>query len=112
MFNLGRLAGARGDRRRQEELWRRAIAVRPDFVRGHYLLAKLLMDSGGDLDEAETLVRQGLARDRDHASGPLGYLVLADILNRLDRGVEAREALGRAREIQSGASNGATATRG
>ena len=72
MFNLGRLYGARGDRVRQEELWRAAIAARPDFARGYLLLAKLLMDTGGDLGEAERLAREGLERDTGGATGPLG----------------------------------------
>jgi arylsulfatase A-like enzyme/predicted Zn-dependent protease len=101
LFNLGRLAGARGDRARQRELWEAALAANPDFVRGYYYLAKLLMDTGGDLGRAERLTRDGLARDRDHVVGPLGYYLLADLLHRAGRGREAAEALGRARAIEA-----------
>jgi len=102
LFNLGRLAGARGDRARQSELWEAALAANPDFVRGYYYLAKLLMDSGGDLGRAEALTREGLARDREHVAGPLGYFLLADLLHRAGRTREAAAAVERAREIAAG----------
>jgi arylsulfatase A-like enzyme/Tfp pilus assembly protein PilF len=99
LFNLGTLLGARGDRRRQAELWQAAIDAKPDFVRGYYFLAKLLMDTGGDLARAEELTREGLARDERHVAGPLGYFLLADLLNRRGRPREADDALRRAREL-------------
>jgi len=101
LFNLGRLAGARGDRARQQELWEAALAANPDFVRGYYYLAKLLMDAGGDLARAEALTRDGLARDAEHAAGPLGYYLLADLLHRSGRSREAEAAVARAREIEA-----------
>jgi tetratricopeptide (TPR) repeat protein len=110
LFNLGRLAGATGDRARQEALWRDAIEAHPDFTRGRYLLAKLLMDTGGDLAEAERLVRDGLAGDPENAAGPLGYFLLADILNRSDRPAEAAAALATGREIQTRSAPGARAS--
>jgi choline-sulfatase len=112
LFNLGRLVGARGERARQAELWQAAIDANPDFVRGHYYLAKLLMDTGGDLARAEALTRQGLARDEAHVVGPLGYYLLADLLNRTGRPQEAREAVRRARELdRSAARESAAATK-
>ena len=102
MFNLGRLLGARGERERQIALWQQAIDVHPEFVRGRYYLAKLLMDTGGDLARAEALVRDGLAHDPEQISGPLGYFLLADILNRQGRTAEAEAALDTGRRIQSG----------
>jgi arylsulfatase A-like enzyme/Tfp pilus assembly protein PilF len=101
LFNLGRLVGAQGQLDRQQELWQAAIDANPDFVRGHYLLAKLMMDRGQDLGTAEELVRLGIARDPSHEVGPLGYYVLADILNRTGRSVEAREAVAAGRRIQA-----------
>lgn len=102
LFNLGRLYGRMGDIDRQVELYEAALAANPDFVRGYLLLAKLLMDTGRDLGRAEELAREGIARDPDHESGPLGWYVLADILNRQGRRSEAQEAVGRGREIERG----------
>ncbi len=99
-FNLGRLFGRTGEPARQEELFEAAIRSNPDFVRGYFYLAKLLMDQGEDLARAERLTRDGLARDADGAqAGPLGFFLLADILNRTARPREAAEALARARAI-------------
>lgn len=99
-FNLGRLVGRRGDVARQQELYEAAIASNADFIRGYYFLAKLLMDRGGDLRRAEKLTREGLARDPEHHAGPLGYYLLADILNRTHRPAEARQAVEKGREIE------------
>ena len=101
LFNLGRLLGLEGDVVEQEELWLAAVNANPEFIEGHYLLAKLLMDQGGDLERAEELVRAGLEQDETHQAGALGYFVLADILSRLGRTGEAMEALRSGREIQA-----------
>jgi len=99
-FNLGRLMGRRGDFARQQELYEAAVVSNPDFIRGYYYLAKLLMDRGGDLARAEELTREGLARDPEFHAGPLGYYLLADVLNRTRRPAEAREAVEKGREIE------------
>jgi arylsulfatase A-like enzyme/Tfp pilus assembly protein PilF len=101
LFNLGRLVGHLGDRNRQRELWQSAIEAKPSFVQGYYHLAKLEMDSGGDLARAEELVRTGIELDPGHGEGPLGYYVLADILNRMGRTTEAGQAVAMGRRIQS-----------
>ena len=98
-FNLGRLYGSRGQPDQQQAMWEAAIASNPDFARGYYYLAKMLMDRG-DLARAEELARTGIARDTTHQGGPLGYFVLADLLNRQGRAADAQEALARGREIQ------------
>jgi protein O-GlcNAc transferase len=100
-FNLGRLYGGMGDSGRQVEMWEAAIASNPDFARGYFYLAKLLMDQGDDLARAEDLTRQGLAVDPKHRSGPLGYFLLADILNRTGRQQEANQALAEGQRIQT-----------
>ncbi len=99
-FNLGRLYGRLGRPEDHLKMWRAAIRSNPEFVLGYHHLAKLHMDRGDDLDRAETLVREGLRRDPDGASGPFGYFVLADILNRLGRLGEAREAVESGRRLQ------------
>jgi arylsulfatase A-like enzyme/tetratricopeptide (TPR) repeat protein len=100
-FNLGRLLGHLGHVDRQQELWEAAIEANPTFVQGHYHLSKLLMDRGADLAWAEELVRRGIEMDPDHEEGPLGYYVLADILNRTGRPAEAREAVAAGQRIQA-----------
>jgi arylsulfatase A-like enzyme/tetratricopeptide (TPR) repeat protein len=100
-FNLGEIYASMGDIDRARELWEASIASNPDFVQGRYYLAKLLMDTGGDLALAEELVRKGIELDPKHEEGPLGYYVLADLLNRTGRSAEARDAVFRGREIQA-----------
>ena len=99
-FNLGRLLGSRGNVERQRELWAAALEANPDFARGYFMLAKLVMDTGGDLGQAEGLAREGLARDPDNVAGPLGFYVLADILNRQGRRAEAELAARQGRQIE------------
>ena len=101
-FNLGRLYGQRGDVDRQQAMWEAAIESNPDFARGYYYLAKLLMDRGEDLARAEELARTGIEKDTNHQGGPLGYFVLADLLNRRGRQAEAQEALAKGRALQGG----------
>ncbi len=100
-FNLGRLLGYLGQGDRQQELWEASIESNHDFVQGYYYLSKLIMDRGGDLERAERLVRTGIEKDPDHSEGPLGYYVLADILNRMGRTAEAREAVAIGQRIQT-----------
>jgi arylsulfatase A-like enzyme/tetratricopeptide (TPR) repeat protein len=101
LFNLGRLVGGLGQVDRQRDLWETAIDSNPNFVQGYYYLAKLLMDQGQDLARAEELVRLGISKDPRHEAGPLGYYVLADILNRTGRTAEATEAVAAGRRIQA-----------
>jgi tetratricopeptide (TPR) repeat protein len=100
-FNLGRLLGQLGQVDRQQELWEASIESNPEFVQGYYYLSKLLMDRGDDLNRAEELVRTGIEKDPEHEEGPLGYYVLADILNRTGRMSEAGQAVAAGRRIQA-----------
>ena len=101
-FNLGKLYASMGDVDRARDQWQGSIESNPDFVQGRFYLAKLLMDTGGDLARAEELVREGLELDPKHEEGPLGYYVLADLLNRTGRPAEARAAVATGREIEAG----------
>ena len=98
-FNLGRLYGRLGRPGDQIEAYRDAVAAAPDFVRGYFQLAKALMDDGSDLTEAEAIARRGLELAPAGEDGALGYFVLADILNRLGRPREERQALARGQEL-------------
>jgi len=100
-FNLGRLVGYLGQVDRQQELWEASVESNPRFVQGYYYLSKLLMDRGGDLERAEELARLGIENDPDHEEGPLGYYILADILNRTGRAAEARDAVASGQRIQA-----------
>jgi arylsulfatase A-like enzyme/Tfp pilus assembly protein PilF len=100
-FNLGRLLGHLGQMDRQQALWEASIESNSEFVQGYFYLSKLLMDRGGDLGRAEELVRTGIEKDPKHEEGPLGYYVLADILNRTGRTAEAGEAVASGRRIQA-----------
>ncbi len=101
LFNLGRLLGPQGHIDRQQTLWEEAIRCNPGFVQGHYHLAKLMMDRGQDLERAEELVRVGISKDPETNEGPLGYYLLADLLNRRGKHAEAKDALARGRQIQA-----------
>jgi len=98
-FNLGRLYGRLGRPRDEIEAYRAAVDAAPDFARGYFHLAKALMDTGSDLAEAEAVARRGLGLEPVGEDGALGYFVLADILNRLGRPGEERQALARGREL-------------
>ncbi|HQQ75803.1 MAG TPA: sulfatase-like hydrolase/transferase [Thermoanaerobaculia bacterium] len=99
-FNLGRLHAAMGDVERARQSWEAFLRSNPGSVQGRYYFAKLLMDTGGDLVRAENLAREGIALDPGHAEGPLGYYVLADLLNRRGRAAEARAAAATGRRIE------------
>lgn len=99
-FNLGRLYGEKGDVAGQQASWEAAVRSNPGFAAGYLYLGKLLMDRG-ELARAEELTRLGLRKDPSHATGPLGYYVLADILNRTGRRAEALRALQVAESIKS-----------
>lgn len=101
-FNLGRLYGRQGRADLQIEAYRGAVEAAPDFTVGYFHLAKALMDHGRDLEEAETFVRRGLESEPEGRDGALGYFVLADILNRLGRAAEERQALARGQELLAG----------
>jgi hypothetical protein len=60
-----------------------------------------MMDRGQDLERAEELVRLGISKDPETQEGPLGYYLLADLLNRRGKQAEAQEALARGRQIQA-----------
>ena len=102
-FNLGRLYGRLNRPEDQIEAYRDAVEAAPDFVRGYFQLAKALMDLDLDLDldltEAEAIARRGLELAPAGEDGALGYFVLADILNRLGRPGEERQALARGQEL-------------
>ena len=101
-FNLARLEGAQGNGARERELLAQAIESRPDFAIGHFFLGKALM-ADDQLERAEEVTRTGLELTNEN---PLGWAVLADILNRTGERAEADRALARVRELQAAKSGG------
>ena len=110
-FNLGRLYARMGDRAGAEGLLAAALESDPDLVQAYHHLGKLLMERG-ELARAEELVRAGLARDPDGRAGPLGWYVLADLLNRTGRPAEAAEAARRGRALEAAARDRRAAAEG
>ena len=102
-FNLGRLHLSQGKTAEGLAQLRAALESNPEFAVGHFFLGKALMDQGQDLEAAEHWTRKGLALDADEA---LGWMVLADVLNRQGRTEEANQAVARGRSIAAQKSNG------
>jgi tetratricopeptide (TPR) repeat protein len=99
---LGKLYEHLGDHASQEQSFRRAVEINPQFAEGYFYLAKLYLDQNRELEQAVALARRGLEVSPDSEYAPLGHYVLADIYNRRGKVAEAqREAeLGRAREAE------------
>ncbi len=98
-FNLARLHGAMGDQALMEAGFREAIASNPEFAVGHLYLAKALLDRG-ELQEAESLARRGLALGPEPDMAPFGHFVLADVYNRLGRPADAQRELRRGQALR------------
>jgi arylsulfatase A-like enzyme/Tfp pilus assembly protein PilF len=99
-FNLGRLYERAGDRQGQIAEYRRAIEMNPSFAEGHLFLAKVYLDSGQQLDEAVRLARKGIELDPRGEYAPLGHYVIADVLSRQGRRVEAEHEAARGQALE------------
>jgi arylsulfatase A-like enzyme/Tfp pilus assembly protein PilF len=100
-FNLGKLLEQRGDSEGQLAAFRRAVEVNPDFAEGHLFLAKLLLDAGADPVEAARLARRGIEIAPRGDYGPLGHYLLAEVLSRQGRSVEAAAEIERGRTLDA-----------
>jgi arylsulfatase A-like enzyme/Tfp pilus assembly protein PilF len=100
-FNLGNLLLRSGDRAGAEQQMRTAIEHDPDLARAYLLLARVLLDRPGHLDEARRLTAQGLERTNEHELKALGYFLLADIYSRQGRAADLQDALRQARYHRS-----------
>ena len=91
-FNLGKAYERLGNADAQRAAFRAAIDSNPDFAEGHLFLAKLCLDLG-QLPEAVSLARRGIALKPDAEFAPLGHFVIADAFTRQGRAADAaREA--------------------
>lgn len=100
-FNLGELLIRAGDYQGAERQMRAAIEHDPNGARAYLMLARLLLDRPGQLEEAGRLTRTGLAHAKEHELQALGYYLLADIASRQGRRGAVEEAVRQARHHQS-----------
>lgn len=100
-FNLGLLFSKRKELDEAEKEFRSCLQKNEEYGPAYIFLAKVLMDKGEKLLEAEKLAVQGLNLKPDLASLILGHLVLADIYNRLRQPDKANFHLKQAQQLQS-----------
>lgn len=89
-FNLGRIYRKQGMLEEERNELRSCVQQQPDFGIAYLYLAKNLMDNSGNLQEAESLARQGIERNLDPEQTVFGHYLLADIYNRIGRIKEAQ----------------------
>lgn len=90
-FNLGRIYRKQGNLEAERSELRSCVQQKPDFGIAYVYLAKNLMDGNGDLQEAESLTRQGLAsKNLEQEQVVLAHYLLADLYNRLGRPHDAQ----------------------
>ena len=92
-FNLGDLLLRMGDSKGAEEQMRVLIKEDPAGPRQYLLLARVLLDQPGRLQEVETLAQAGLERAKEADLKALGYFLLADVYSREGRQRELQEAV-------------------
>jgi predicted Zn-dependent protease len=92
-FNLGDLLLRMGDSKGAEEQMRVLIKEEPAGARQYLLLARVLLDQPGHLQEVETLAQAGLERAKEADLKALGYFLLADVYSREGRQRELQEAV-------------------
>ncbi len=98
-FNLGRLLARRGDRAGALAALAQAVAEDPEFGVGHLFYAQALLESG-DVAAADREARRGLDLDPQSSYAPLGHYVLADVLERQGRSVEAAAEVARGKALE------------
>ena len=92
-FNLGDLLLRMGDGRGAEEQMRALIKEDPAGPRPYLLLARVLLDQPGRLNEVETLAQAGLDRAKEPDLKALGFFLLADVYSREGRRRELEDAV-------------------
>lgn len=100
-FNLGLLFLKRKELDQAEKEFRSCLTKNEEHGPAYVFLAKVLMDKGENLLEAEKWAIQGLNLKPDLPSVILGHLVLADIYNRLGQPAKANFHLKQAQQLQS-----------
>lgn len=99
-FNLGLLYAQARELDKAIHEFRSCIQKNEEFGSAYVFLAKALMDSGKDLNEAANLALKGLDLKLDKKTTILAHFVLADIYNRLGRSGESQKHASIARDLQ------------
>jgi superkiller protein 3 len=100
-FNLGDVAFELGDAAAAEQEMRTLIEQSPDTAKPYLLLARVLLQQGGELPEVERLAKAGLERTEADDLKALGYYLLADVYSRQGRQAELEQVLRRAQVHRS-----------
>lgn len=99
-FNLGLFYTKIKELDKAIEEFKSCIKKKEDFPNAYVFLAKALMDSGKDLNEAEKLALKGLDLKSDLRTTILAHFVLADIYNRLGKYEESQQHVNKAKQLQ------------
>ncbi|MEM2947870.1 MAG: hypothetical protein QXN96_06530, partial [Candidatus Bathyarchaeia archaeon] len=99
-FNLGLLFSKRKQLDQAEKEFRNCLQKNEEYGPAYIFLAKVLMDKGKNLLEAEKLALKGLTLTADLSSLILGHLVLVDIYHRLGQPAKANFHLQQAQQLQ------------
>lgn len=99
-FNLGLLFSKRKQLDQAEKEFRNCLQKNEEYGPAYIFLAKVLMDKGKNLLEAEKLALKGLTLTADLSSLILGHLVLVDIYHRLGQPAKANFHLQKAQQLQ------------
>ena len=94
-MRLGVLHHALGESAEAEKPLRRAIDLNPELAAVYLLLARVIGDRGGDLQEALDLAELGLSKARGNRDRLESYRLLADLHGRMGNTELARQFAGR-----------------
>ncbi|PWB70578.1 MAG: hypothetical protein C3F15_13675 [Holophagae bacterium] len=100
-FNLGNVELELGDVTAAEQEMRTLIEKSPESAKPYLLLARMLLQEGGDLPEVERLARAGLERTEADDLKVLGYYLLADVYSRQGRQADLERVLRQAQVHRS-----------
>jgi len=100
-FNLGKILLRMGDRQGYLSEMREVTAIAPKRAEGYLFLARGLLDESGSLENARSLVEQGLSLAKTGELKALGYFLLADIYSRTHQPEKMRAALDKANSYKS-----------
>ncbi|RPI98836.1 MAG: tetratricopeptide repeat protein, partial [Candidatus Aminicenantes bacterium] len=91
LFNLSRVYRQTGRVDEELETLRRTMAAEPEFPLAYLHAARILLQRGGNYEEAVALAKKGIELRPAPAELPLGYFLLADLYNRLGDNARSEE---------------------
>jgi len=100
-FNLGLLWAKKKEFDLAEKELRSCLRKNEEYGPAYIFLAKVVMDRGANLYEAEKLALRGLELKLDRPTQILGHFLLADIYNRFRLPAKANFHLEKARQLQA-----------